>query len=374
MAPDLVTDPRPATLRAHCPAELLATFARAAPAAHARMQTYAAHPATLAVTLLPDLAPDDALPVGSYLRTRHLAFPYAPGMDLGCGYAVWHLPHVEPEQFTPAMVGRLARRARGIPSPPTGAWLSAPAGENGALCKLETQLHAEVRLAAPGSARLAPGNHYLELHTAPQLPGAVLIVHNGGLDVSRTVQRTALRVAAGGRQVTSLDLPFLTLDARRPTGRAYARWAGWAQAFAREVRTALAHAVFEELGQDGLLWSDLMHSGVSLNGEIWDTFSGAQRLTPGLTAFIGGQVCGPGYLVHLPDGLDEAVISHGTSSLPPGARTPPPARPVLVNEDAPPVADRSFHAVDTSLHSLMAHGLVTPLARTTPRVSVKCHA
>lgn len=371
MAPNVDPVLLPDSVRLYCQDSLLTALATQAPEAYMRLQTYATQSTTLTLTVLPDLAPDNALPVGTHLRTRNVVFPFAPGFDLGCGYSIWHLPLLRPEHCTAQLANQLARRAGAVTAPPPDTWLGTPQGENTAGHDLETQLHATLLSEAQRCTGLATGNHYLELHRAEPYSGTVLLIHNGGLYVSRAVQRAALRIASRGEAITAAQLPLLSLDARRPTGRAYARWTTWAQTFAMQLRKQLAQMVFDEVGVSGTLISDLMHSGVTLNRDVWEIYSGSQRLVPGMMAFIGGQVGGHGHLVQAAPGHEEVVISHGSSSMvtfnPPAQEAPG----VFFNFNPPSTEWSRYATADVSMNLLAAHGLIRPVARTVPLVVVK---
>jgi hypothetical protein len=53
-----------------------------------------ADPSQEPIVLLPDLAPDDGLPVGMTMITSEQLLPFAIGMDPGCGFGCWRLSNL----------------------------------------------------------------------------------------------------------------------------------------------------------------------------------------------------------------------------------------------------------------------------------------
>ena len=278
------------TLRVFAAPEVYAAFASEAPDSYQRLLAYASleDPSQEPVVVLPDLSPDNALPVGTALTTQQLLLPYAIGLDPGCGYGCWVLKgalgRISPdilqdwvEQATWRPVGDEAdwliqvtfegKTLGSTPVAPFAAVEPLAAAEQGtcpgALQRLTERVRQDLLGAFAGQVgALALGNHFIELHSMHVLDDnsglgssdVLLVIHNGSLDLGLQVQKYALRLAAGTSPITPERLPVLALPADKPSGAVYMTWLAWVTRFAAANRlvpdnnggkVAMATAVLE---------------------------------------------------------------------------------------------------------------------------------
>lgn len=348
------------------------------------------------ILLLPDLGPDDGLPVGAAMLTRTFLFPLAPGTDLGCGYSCWVLKRARSKlkksalrswvqalqllagsQWSASDHGRVFEEPLAV-RPPGG--------------QLAERVRSELEhMVAEEASKLASGNHFIEIHefsdTAPEAavsePELLLIVHNGSVGVGRAVQKYGIGLAAGGQRVAPEHLPYLSLLADSVQGRLYLSWVAWAQRFAavnRSHLTARAISVLREIvgHVDAEPLSDLLHSGITIVRDHLGTgywhHSGTQLLRPGQVAFVGGEVGGSGFLVSPVTDAEASgvMISHGSGEGP-GGQDSGTVSGVVSNlpSDTLRLLGRKYRSASSTIDQLMRAGLAVPLARTKPLAVVK---
>lgn len=365
-----------------------------------------------AVIVLPDLAPDDGLPVGVTMVTNRLVYPYAVGLDPGCGYGCWLIKDAR-EHFNVARLKDWVNNAPWQPYPaevdltnavaidgksfaddclaalslvPESPPVHIPPNMNRLSARLREGL---LRLSSDLVGGLPTGNHFVELHeftdtcassAAIGSTDLLLVVHSGSSDFGRRVQMYGLRLAAGDREITPDDLPFLSLDAQSDAGTAYLIWHQWSVRFAAANRVIIAaralRASFGSSAHAVLPLSDLVHSGIIQRpgSDGWWHLSGTQLMESQTIAYVGGTVGGPSLLVRAGKRIAESLytISHGSGQ---AFRELPDVslRPVITNlcRERLERLGRGFRNIDSTMKCLSEAGLVEPLARTQPLAIVK---
>ena len=404
------------TLRVFAAPEVYAAFASEAPDSYQRLLAYASleDPSQEPVVVLPDLSPDNALPVGTALTTQQLLLPYAIGLDPGCGYGCWVLKgalgRISPdilqdwvEQATWRPVGDEAdwliqvtfegKTLGSTPVAPFAAVEPLAAAEQGtcpgALQRLTERVRQDLLGAFAGQVgAIALGKHFIELHSMHVLDDnsglgssdVLLVIHNGSLDLGLQVQKYALRLAAGTSPITPERLPVLALPADKPSGAVYMTWLAWVTRFAAANRAVLAARAAAALTPltgplDVSMLSDRIHSGIDGRpGPGIRHLSGAQPLEDGRLAFVGGTVAGPSFLVRSGENLPASrhLISHG-GGLDIHAHAPTGVPRVASNlpETRLRALHSRFRSAEATVQQLAAAGLAVPVARTLPLAIVK---
>lgn len=257
--------------------------------------------------------------VGTVFATEHTVVPRALGGDLGCGIAASRLStshaHVD-RQSLERIVEALGRAIPAGDGVHRGAGVDVPE----ALCEgvLSTQALLRTRdsLAKRHLATLGGGNHFLELDRDAE-GGVWLLVHSGSRGLGAAIAAHHVRAAE------ALDGdPLAGIDARSDEGRAYLDDHGWALAFARANRDALAkrarQVISEVIGVEVTVEEHLDVHHNFVQREVWDGEDllvhrkGAVAVPRGARALVPGSMATASYVV---EGLGCALAfdscSHG---------------------------------------------------------------
>lgn len=266
------------------------------------------------LVVMPDLREDLALPTGTCLFTSDRIYPLAIGTDPGCGYGLWRLPGAA-ASLDADLTQHLTRHAL---QPPTAEETTFVADQLSAPPSLRD-------LFLAGAGRLAPGNHYIELHrpvehgTLATPDDLLLVVHNGSLEAGYKLQVHALRLAGVTPSSAEEQLPYATLQRGTPPFDRYLELHAVALEFAALNRTLLAQRIARLAGTRALQpISDIVHSGVATTATGYAHLSGTQLLTDQPAAFIGIATMERGFLALPNDHLHASrhVIPHGVGPTP----------------------------------------------------------
>ena len=391
-------------------------------ATYQRLQYYQTFPdsARLPIVIMPDVAPDVGLPVGSCLTLYDTFIPFAIGSDPGCGYGCWLLRNIQPF-LSPAYLTRWIHLTHWNAVEGEEAWVHALLQNQILQAPPETvlsvvlsrklhplpsttidpestlgQLHTRIvdRLSTLGMqqrGQLAPGNHYVELHKfvhadIPSIDAQkdlLLIIHNGSLGLGKLVQQYGLRLAGGTKALQAEDLPYLALQSASIKGQAYRIWLQYAMEFAYLNRAILAARAISTLqhsiGQfETVALSDDVHSGIVIEHQGPTTalhhLSGAQILHD--LAFVGGRVGGCGFMVQAGSQIAQSrrVIGHGSSrngmSLSDGQKEDQLLISNLKHDELYALGT-TFHDAQRTIDLLAQEQILTPVAQTKPIALIK---
>lgn len=321
------------------------------------------------LVVMPDLRDDLALPTGTCLFASDRIYPLAIGTDPGCGYGLWRLPGAAASLDT-HRTQHLTRHA-----------LQGPTTEETAF--IADQLRATPRLRdlfLAGAGRLAPGNHYIELHR-PVDHGALatpddllLVVHNGSLQAGYKLQVHALQLAGVTPSTAEDRLAYATLQRGTPAFDRYLELHAVALEFAALNRALLARRIAHLLGHPTLQpISDIVHSGIASTDAGYAHLSGTQLLNDHTAAFIGIATMERGFLA-LPSNRLHAsrhVIPHGVGPSP--SLHPQHERAIASNLSRAELEGirASWRDHLTSIHLLEDAQLITVDTQTDPQVILK---
>jgi tRNA-splicing ligase RtcB len=253
------------------------------------------------VAAMADAHVAEGVAVGTVFATETFVVPKALGGDLGCGMSAVCLDASVDDvdrKMLERLVADLGRaipagdathRGRGVDVPE--ALLSEPLSTHA----LE---HTRDALARRHLGTLGGGNHFLEIER--DADGALwLLVHSGS---------RGLGAAIAGHHTRTGD-PLHALDTREEEGAAYLRDLGWALAFARANRQALAVKALEVIanalgrevrgGEDVV---DIHHNFVArerwFGRDLLVHRKGAVAVPSGTQALIPGSMGTASYIVH----------------------------------------------------------------------------
>lgn len=251
------------------------------------------------VAAMPDVHLADQVCVGCVAATTHTLYPGAVGGDLGCGMAAVRLGAVPLDRATAAAL--LVRLADIVPAhrhPTAGARLpdeldvalSAPA-----LDKLRRGV-GRVQFATLGR-----GNHFVELQRAEDDGALWLMLHSGSRGIGQAIHDHHVAKATATRS------GLHALDADAPAGRAYLDDLGWALAYARASRRAMAARVVAAIAElagadaDWATYRDVHHNHVRREDHggraLWVHRKGAIAAALDEPGVIPGSMGSPSYHV-----------------------------------------------------------------------------
>jgi tRNA-splicing ligase RtcB len=271
----------------------------------AQLERIASRPyVTLRVAAMADAHVAEGVAVGTVFATERTVVPRALGGDLGCGVSA-HRLSVSSDELDRATLDRVvAAMVRAIPAGDAvhrGRGLAVPDALFEDALSTRTLERTRDALVARHLGTLGGGNHFLEIDRDAE-GNAWLLVHSGSRGLGAAVAAHHVRAAE------ALDPdPLAGLDVETPEGRAYLADVGWALAFARANREALARRALlvlsevlgKDVGQEEEV--DIHHNFVAR--ERWeerDLFvhrKGALAVPRGSRAIVPGSMATASYLV-----------------------------------------------------------------------------
>jgi tRNA-splicing ligase RtcB len=184
--------------------------------------------------------------VGTVFATARTVVPRALGGDLGCGIAASRLSLDAGALDRRTLERAIAALGKAIPAG-DASHRGAGVGVPDALYEGALSTHALLRsrdaLARKHLATLGGGNHFLEIDRDAD-GNAWLLVHSGSRGLGSAIAAHHVRAA----EARSSD-PLAGLDTESDEGRAYLGDLGWALAFARANRDALAARALDVLAE-----------------------------------------------------------------------------------------------------------------------------
>jgi tRNA-splicing ligase RtcB len=270
------------------------------------------------VAAMADAHVAEGVAVGTVFATETFVVPKALGGDLGCGMSAVRLDASIDDVDRKLLEQLVADLGRAIPAGDAthrGRGVDVP---DALLCDpLSTHAleHTRDALARRHLGTLGGGNHFLEIER--DADGALwLLVHSGSRGLGAAI-------AGHHTRTDGASDPLHALDTREDEGAAYLRDLGWALAFARANRQALADKALEVIastlgrevrGGDEVV--DIHHNFVArerwFGRDLLVHRKGAVALPPRATGLIPGSLGTASYIV---EGLgNEAAFgscSHG---------------------------------------------------------------
>jgi tRNA-splicing ligase RtcB len=196
------------------------------------------------VAAMADAHVAEGVAVGSVFATEHTVVPGALGGDLGCGMSAIRIA-ADADSLGRRELDALVRTlGRAIPTGDAthrGVGIDVPDALLEPALSTRALEHTREALARRHLGTLGGGNHFLELDRDAE-GGLWLLVHSGSRGLGAAVAAHHARVAEteGGGALNGLDVT-------NEQGAAYLNDLGWALAFARANREALAARALEVL-------------------------------------------------------------------------------------------------------------------------------